>query len=467
MGLGEVVVNGVARLGGCLIAETDLPRGTLRTPTFIPKAITQDELTLLIDAKRLTKRPEAVCYEISGVQRLTAWRAAQAKQRTITGKSADPGFEDFRTSVLAMTDPQTEFFSYRRTYNPKDETKTYLRQRIAALEGFPLEVRKMLNAPNAPWDETLWEQVISEELHLALIDWYARHQSTSNPAIFLPPTNVISGSRSLEASLALNGAAGAAFPPGEDRLVPAAYFILHPKIFKSSEFMNRLFKDLSGLADGYRILALKFLFPDVVLGSPSQCGELSRFLSRLDGLKRQLDDSILVMAIDAREEGLAMLANGLDAYAEPMSGFVWFPQARAKSREARAREAEDLDLEAQAPYWLNPRLRVVMPMSREELGRACDCPAHGAESPKLGQRAPPAQIVSSGATVTAPGLELRTDDERLERKAHLFNLRTREIEMLVEAAANNDLGFVARVLQAGNNRNLLKLLPAPNVPGRG
>lgn len=441
MGLGEVLVNPVARLGGTLVAETDIPAGTLRTPVFVPKVSTAPELGLLVDRQFIRRAPEIVCYEILSVQRLTEKRSRQAAQRTISGASADPAFDEFRRSTFSMTDPMTEYFSYKRAYSTRDDKTTYIRDKIAALDGFPTEIQRIVLQREAPWGEPFWDRIVDEEFHLALIDWYSRQQRAANPSILVPPVNLVEGNSSLDLALALNDATAESFPPGEDRLVPAFYLILHPKIFKSPEFMDRLFRVVSERAGRNRIVAFKPLFLGQVLESPILRPEFARFLSNLEELKSQMGDGILNFALDVGEPGLALIGNGFDAYAEPLSGFIWFPQARGKTKEQEIEEAVDLDMGPKQGYWLHPDLRIEKPMSILEIARQCDCSVHGVIPPKVARDA-----------------ELSNRSVPL-RRSHHYNVRTRELELLVESVGNGDLSFMSRVLQAGSNQNLLKLLP--------
>src|SRR5438552_5321307 len=125
MGLAEVIVNRVARLGGTLVTETNLPVGTVRTPQFIPKITTKPEFELLLKGRMLRKPAETACYEISSVGRLTKRRSENANQTTLIGDSSDPAFDSFRRTTLAMTDPQSECFSFKRTYVGHQGEKIY------------------------------------------------------------------------------------------------------------------------------------------------------------------------------------------------------------------------------------------------------------------------------------------------------------------------------------------------------
>ncbi len=439
MGLGDVFVNQIARLDGTIVAETDLPSGVLRTPAFVPKVEAKPGFDMLLAGRFLRKPPELICYDITNVSRLTHTRAKRADQRTISGASADPEYDRFRKATFSMTDPRTEFFTYKKTYARTGDDRVYFRDRIALLKDFPSAVHQIVTGPDSPWGDAFWRELLEGELHLALIDWFARYQKSANPSIFLPPSCVVEGNRSLDSALRLNEAAGEAFPSGEDSLVPALYFILHPKVFKSEAFMERLRGEISSRISTYRILALKFLFPNNIIDSGPKRSELRKLLSHLDGLKKLTEDSFIVMAIDVGEPGLALVANGVDTYAEPLLGFIWFPQARARSKETRTREAEDLDFESVGAYWIHPTERTPARMTRESIANLCDCAAH---------------------TAAAEGLPLA-----VLRRIHNYNVRSREIDMGAEAVGNRDSGFFRRVLGRGSNKNLLDLLSTGNDGG--
>ncbi len=217
-------------------------------------------------------------------------------------------------------------------------------------------------------------------------------------------------------------------------MVPALYLILHPKVFKSEDFMERLRKEISARIGTYRILALKFLFPRNVLESAPKRMELKKLLSHLNELKRVLEDSCVILAIDLGEPGLALLAHGVDAYAEPLSGFLWFPQARGRTKEQRARETEDLDIDDKGTYWIHPVIRVPLRLTQDAVAQVCHCAAHDPDAASL--------------SVTAL------------KRIHNYNVRTEEIDSGINALGNGDFEYYHRVLGKGQNRNLLDLLPS-------
>ena len=326
------------------------------------------------------------------------------------------------------------------------------------MEDFPDAVREIIQKTDAPWHDQFWTEIINSDLPIALIDWYARHEETSNSAIFLPPTIVVDGNRALDIALAINDAASKSFPTGEDTLVPAGYIILGSKAFKSPEFVNRLVGAVSNLASKHRLLAFKFLDQNDIVNSPVMRPEYARFLSQLDGIKQQLGDTVVNLAIDSGEAGMATMGIGIDAYVEPLSGFILSHQVGSKTKAEKAKEEVDLDL-VRLAYWLHPLERVEKPMSTAEIARLCDCQVHA----EIDRRTRPVESAVDQAKeeiVFPPPVPL-TDDEMVGfRKIHHYNVRQREVELLAEAVGVGDAMFLTRVLKMGSNQNLLKLLPS-------
>ncbi len=459
MGLGEVVVNRVARLGGTLVAETSLPVGTFRTPQFIPKITTQAELDSIVGGRLLSRPPEMVCYEAQSVRRLTKKRFEAANQMKITGESSDQAFDTFRRNTIAMTDPQSEWFSFKRRYPSSGPDKVYFRQHMAKLDDFPAAIRDILARPDAPWHDQFWGELISSDLLIPFIDWCVRQQETSSPGVLLPPTIVVDGNRALDIATAANDAAARAFPPGEDGIVPSGYLILHQKVFMSSDFVDTIISAVSELANAHRLVALKVLDQNDVVNHPVKRPEFARFLGQVDGIKQQSGDSVAVLALDSGEPGLATMGNGIDAYVEPLSGFVFAHPLAIKTDAEKAKEAADLDL-VRKGYWLHPLERVDKPMSPEEIALLCDCPTHKEFQDR---KRTPAPANTEGKRLEASPLPPLGDDEMaMLRKIHHYNVRVREIELLAESVGMGDSSFLNRVLRLGSNQNLLKLLPSGN-----
>lgn len=129
-------------------------------------------------------------------------------------------------------------------------------------------------------------------------------------------------------------------------------------------------------------------------------------------------------------------AHGVDAYAEPLSGFIWFPQARAKTREQRARETEDLDIDDKGTYWIHPIVRVPLRMTQEAIAEVCSCAAHNPEA--------------QSHSVTSL------------KRIHNYNVRTQEIDSGINAMGHGESEYYRQVLSKGNDKNLLDLLPSEN-----
>ncbi len=426
MGRGEVVVNRVARLGGTLIGETDIPTGVVRTPAWIPKIDTSTDLEILLSRRGLIQPPELACFSIESLGRLTAGRASAADQRTITGGSADPQFEKFRTGTWTMVDPLSEYFTARRP-DPVGAKRPQLRDRIVKLPGFPERVASLASQDDAQ-RERFWQDVIDGSHLVSVIDWSYQYQKGLRPSFFLPPVNVVHGKSTLETALQINRAAAEAFPPGEDPVVPAMYLILGTSVWKSSNFVLTLFNAVADAASDQRLIVTKALWSRTIVEDAVRRANYRDYLERINQLKVNLEDSFLHFIMDARDEGLACLGNGADAYVEPISGY--FPYPRRRERGGGALEAAELDLEP-ADRWLHPILRTDKPMSDEEARRLCNCPAH--------------------SDSTLPQV--------MRRRAHRANVRTREIQMLADAVGSADADFIRRVLSKGENQNILALLP--------
>ncbi len=434
MGRGDVFVNPRARVGGTLLAETEMPRMMIVTPAFVPRVKIPLDLRIITNRLYITRPPEMVCYELPTLDRLTTDRLRRTRQRTFTGESLDPAFERFTRETAAMVDPFSEYFTYRRQHSKKRDGETvYVRDRIAGLPNFPTEVAERLSDDR--WGLKVWTDLIEHNLHLTLIDWYFVYQSPIRPLIFIPPVNVVDGNHALKVAMTLNDAAANAFPPGEEPTVPAMYLPLHSSVFQSPAFMDTLFKALASFATDQRILVLKLLWFRNVRESSAQIEQLKRFLSRLDGLKRQVHDSALIFALEAQEEGLAYLGNGMDAYGEPIDGFPYFPQARKSvPPEVKAQRAIDLDLEDDDGWWLRPKLRDRVPSAYADIAASCDCPAHHGE-------------------LVADPMDLA-----IRRRAHHYNIRTMEVDLLRDAVESGDADFVRRIISDSSRKNLVDLL---------
>lgn len=432
MGRGELVVNRVARMGGTLVGETDIPSGVVRTPVWIPKIETSTELEIVLSRRGLSRPPEIACFSIDGIAHLTAGRSRAADQRTITGASADPQFDKFRTKTFTLVDPLSEYFTTRKA-NAGGSKRPQLHERILRLPDFPEHVAA-LAARDEGRPEEFWQDVVAGPDLLSLVDWCYRYQKGLRPAFYLPPVNVIEGKSSLELAQQINRTAAESFPPGEDPVVPATYLIIGTKVWKSSNMVQTLYNTISDAASDQRLIVTKALWSRNIIEDGIKRANYRDYLARIDRLKLSLEDSFLHFVMDARDEGLACLGNGADAYIEPMSGYFPYPRAPKKKEEAE-REAIELELEEEE-LWLHPVLRTDKPMSEDEIRRLCSCPAH------------------SDSLLSKVG----------RRRAHRANVRTREIEMLVDAVGSNDQGFIRRVLSKGENQNILGLLPAVEDP---
>ena len=434
MARGDVFVNARARIGGTILAETQLPRKTIMTPAYTPRVQIPLDLRVLTERLYIRRPPEMVCYELPNLERVTSTRLRKVQQRTISGESLDPTFERFTHETAAIVDPFSEYFTVRRQAGKSpDGNPVYVRDRIASLTSFPGEVARLFQ--DDAWDLKLWTQIIEGKYHLALIDWYFVYQSPIRPLIFIPPVNVVDGNSSLAVALELNRAAAAAFPPGEEPTVPAMYLPLYSSVFRSAPFMDSLFKAVAPFATDQRILILKILWYRNLNESSVMRAQLARFLNRLDGLKRQVHDTALIFVLEAQEQGLALLGNGVDAYAESLTGFEYFPQSRRPvPASVKEKKAIELDLEDNDGWWLNPKTRVMAPSTYQDITANCGCPA----------------CRKSGKD---EGIDLA-----VRRRAHQYNIRTMEVDLLRDAVERGDSEFIRRVLGSGDNKNLLDLL---------
>ena len=97
-------------------------------------------------------------FNIEPVKNRVRWVRGDIRERDVVDKAVRDQDIIFNLAgtlshIDSMTDPMTEYFSYKRAYSTRDDKTTYIRDKIAALDGFPSEIQRIVLQREAPWGE--------------------------------------------------------------------------------------------------------------------------------------------------------------------------------------------------------------------------------------------------------------------------------------------------------------------------
>jgi len=444
----QLLVNRVKRYNHSIISESSIGNKLLFTPSMIPKINNELDLKVICDSNLLEKELSAICFNIATVSSVISYRKQKAKQFDLTMKSTEEKTEQILATTPIMIDPMSEVFYYDLSFN---NNQTY-RDRITRLDGFPSQVAFLFNQVNSNNRDTIWKEIRKQNLILALVNWYIKHQIENNANIVIPPSPVLDGKslKMLDILHEINTKTNSIVmnSPAISNAISGYYLPLHYNAIKKDGFLDLVYNKLSEVINYQKAIFLKILWYNN-LDDKKYVTRLSDFLTKIDELKRDLDDNFLVFLLDGTNEGFYSLANGVDSYVEPLGGIIK-PRGRKKVSEEEKEVDETLGIKKTKHYgrYYDKEDRAfisfkdLLELTDKNDGKLpCDCIACKKYHNKL---------TSS----------LGSAEWNIARRAHLINARAEEIDRkLIKGIQENDLREIYFQASRDNNRNFVYLLP--------
>lgn len=436
----EILINPLNKVDHASITETEIGEKILYTPTSIPKIKTNMDFDLICTNPYLEEKTSAVCFNINSVKSIYQERRKISAQFTLEMESVDKGSERIFKEVPIIIDPMTELFYYDMKTRTNGQP---MRNTIFDLGKFPEKLKELFSKSNSKNHNIIWNKVKDSNLTLSLLDWYITTQTRYKADIILPPTPMIDGSSSLMMKFAEQINNYSREIVAERTSAYSAFYLpLHYRIFSNSKALKELKNIISKNSLLHRILVLKIIWYDYLKTKDERVG-FQKLLTKIDKIKSDIDNNLLVILLDSKSEGFITLANGVDAYVEPMDSQTYMKRGKRINKGN-----EDLsELRTQHGAYLHPDSREYKKFTKlfeeyENNGQRLPCPCKACEE-------------------YHGNLSYKTSTLKWNksRRVHAINVRKREIKELISAINDNTPKDIVFRIMRGGDKNYVDLLP--------
>ncbi len=428
------LVNPLTRADRTLSADLYLDSKSLRTPCYAPKAKTRLDLDILSDSLELEHPPSALVLNVDQAATILADRRFAQGQLTLDGRAAEPDLGRLSPAPIIL-DPSMELFYFRDVRTPQVKS-------IYKLPPDLLEITQSMTSKN---HNASWNRIRRDRLGLAFVDAFVSYSAGLGPDVIPSPVPVINGKNLAILELVREVIEWTtSIVRQKTTAFPAVMLPLHSSTFSDRGFLEEILAIIRRVMPAQTLLIVKLLYYSHLQPSKLLRRRLGEFLSEIDEIKRNLDDTFLTMLMDARSEGFVTLANGVDIYSEPLDLNI-HPFRRAEREE----EAPSRPYQRHGKY-VHPDDRQDWAFRDllDEIGRNSgylphDCKACHSLHGRL-----------------IPGAVPTSREWNRARRQHTFNLRNEEINQLRDAIDAGSVRDIAVRVARGGDLNFFDLLPS-------
>lgn len=443
----QLLINRLKRFNHSIITENTIGDKSFFTPSYIPKINNDFDLNVISNTEQVEKELSAICFNIATVSSILSYRRDRARQFNLRMKSTEEKTEYILKAVPVMIDPMSEAFYYDLQFK---QNQSY-RKKITNLDGFPSQVAFLLNQIKSNNRNIIWKEIKEQNLILALVNWYIKHQIENNANIIIPPSPVLDGTnlRMLDIVDEINRKTNNVVMTSDaiSNAVSGYYLPLHYKAIKKDGFLDLILEKLRKVINYQKAIFIKILWYNN-LDDKKYIIRLANFLTEIDELKMEVDDNFIVFLLDGTNEGLYTLANAVDAYIEPIGGIIK-PRGKKRVSEEEKEVDEILGIKKtrHGKYYEKEERTFIeftelIDLVKRNNGKLpCNCKACRKYHNKLSDK-------------------IDISEWNIARRAHLINARTEEIDRkLITGIQQNDLREIYFQASRDSDRNFVYLLP--------
>ncbi len=458
----HVVVNHIVRVGSTCIKEIEIGGKILNTIGTLPKLQSRKDLELFFGRSPSEMHTEGVVLDLWNLHELSkSLFIGEGQRRLDNNEIAITRAKEMMDEKAIIIDPSSEEYSYPRLHHTEKDKKNRENKGrkvnrvdlIFSLSKFPTQVRDVFKdrKPNDAWHE-----LESRKLILVYVDWYVRHCLSLGASVILPPVPLVDGRKqAMLNTLAKVNAVCHRITVETTVAYPATYVPIDSTAFQSDKPPQRIADAIADMLQPHSILVLKFFRTEDMLADPMARRRLRVFLMALDTLKREHHDTIAIMVLDTRNEGLAYFGNGVDLTCDPLGGV----QDRPKFRKKKKQDEGDDDIDEEEDFgiygkWYHPELRHYLKMDqvKESLGENGQLP-HNCEF---------CDGIGDSLTREADDPSFPTSAQwNSGRRTHNYTCRQEEDQLVKDSVRAGERRAVELYLNKSTraDKNLLDLLP--------
>jgi hypothetical protein len=445
----QVTVNPLHRIGGVVQSEISVGDKVLRTPNCAPRLKKSIDFGIVCDSTYIERGPNVVVFEIDSIEDMLRDRRSAANQFDLSMKLVDGNFKTMSEETVRIIDPRTEAFYW----NLGKSGKLSVKSKLISVIGFQDKVAKILESMDTEHYNAGLSALNDQDLLVSYVDSYATYQARQGADFVLPPSPLVTKSiLSLKTMMKVNERTRWLASMGRIRSYPSMYIPMQSSIFKDDKtgMTQKILAYIREKAPFCRFLFLKLAFYNHISSEKSWRKGYGNFMREVDLIKESLGDSFVVVLLDAGEEGYVLLANGVDVYSESSTGAHPFARSSKKKEDDEDAESVEVGPPRRGKYF-HPEYGLIsfeklLSIIGEDAILPCNCPACQKYHGKLNK-------------------DSDTDQWNISRRAHLINMKMRDIDILNRGIEEGNVFDVIHKIDRGHDRNLIDLIPTDRMNG--
>lgn len=324
--MGEIIINHLERAGSSSIKEISIGSKTLKTLQTIPKFQLKSDIELFADNIKNLPEFSGAALDLWSISTVYQAITLADGQRSLDNMAqATTPAKKLLDERIVFLDPNTECYRYKfpvRVEKTKNGKVVHTRQsEIMNQRKFPQAVKEIFEKYGTTGHNTAWRELEKNKLLLSFVLWHMEQGLKYNAKLIISPAPLIDGSsRSMLNILAKINQIAKDITFEETDAFWSFYVPIHSDAFREDNRCKRIIQIIKQNITSNTLLILKFFRTKDILSESMSRIRLGRFLSTLDLLKKSLYDSIAIMALDTKAEGLAFMGNGIDFTCDPLGG---------------------------------------------------------------------------------------------------------------------------------------------------
>ncbi len=460
--MAEVGINHLERTMGASVKEVSIGGKTLKSLQTIPKFQIKSDIDLFLDNIKNLPEFGGVAFDM--------WSIPSIYQ-SITLSGGQRNLDDLAQAItpakimidkrICFIDPNTEWYRYKyitRVEKRKDGKIVHTKQTdIFGQRGFPQAIKDIFLKRGTEGHNTAWREIEKENLLLSFVLWHIEQNLKYNSNLVIPPAPMVDGKNWTILNIAEkinNIAKELTFE--ETDVFRSFYLPIHQDVFKEDIRCKRVLQLIKNNLMVNTILVLKFFRVKNVINDSLSRSRLSRFLTTLDTFKQSYMENIAIMALDTKEEGMALMSNGIDITCDPMGGVkdnVPFRKTKKGDGDGSEKQIEIDPFKSYGKYF-HPETREYIKITdlKNMLDDKGNLPHDCFVCKKL-----------HGRLIDKTDKKFPSCNEwNPFRRLHNFNFRREEDKWLSDAVVDNNIKAAETYLAQRNraNKNLVDILPS-------
>jgi hypothetical protein len=354
----QVIINQVCRAGSTSIKEIELGGKIINTIGTLPKLQSRSDIELFFGRKSKVPTFDGVVLDLCSLHDISRSLFVGEGQRRLDDNEIAVTREKLLMDEKAIfIDPNSEEYHYPLMIR-KEKITGNSRSRldsILSLQKYPSAVKAVFIGHRG---DTAWRELESKKLLLSYVDWYVQHCLKYRASIILPPSPLVDGRKSMMLGVLKSvNATCQEITRNTTEAYPATYIPIKSDAFLDDKAPQRIVDTISDLLRPHSILALKFYRTEDMLHQVMARRRLRQFLIAIDVLKKEYHESVAVMVLDTRAEGLAYFGSGVDLTCDPLGGIQDRPKRRKKTNQIKDDECDEPENFGRYGKWYHPELR--------------------------------------------------------------------------------------------------------------